>query len=295
MKQTLAPYEVILLDDASTDNSQEVIRSLLDTYPDIRYLPNSANSGNTFKQWEKGMREVREEYIWIAESDDFADPEFLSILVGQLERSPKASIAFCRSVLVDQGGMELVKFWGGDDWDWEKSCYRKGTEAVRGPFVSRNLIPNASSAVIRRSACLQAQPLDTSFVLCGDWKYYMQLLRVGDLLYEAQPLSYWRQHEHTVREKSALGRLVALEAYQILDWMRKNEKPDSQELKRAYHQFAYILYQDLIECPRELRPKLLRATWDALEQDPILPLRLVRFALGSARRKLSGTGDPAMA
>ena len=70
--QTYQDFEVILLDDCSTDES----RSVLGEYakdPRVRIEFNEKNSGSTFKQWNKGVRLARGEYIWIAESDDYAD------------------------------------------------------------------------------------------------------------------------------------------------------------------------------------------------------------------------------
>ena len=46
---------------------------------------NEVNSGSAFKQWNKGVRLATGKYVWIAESDDYADPHFLERLVPILE------------------------------------------------------------------------------------------------------------------------------------------------------------------------------------------------------------------
>src|SRR5260370_20691240 len=72
LRQTYQDFEVILLDDCSTDDS----RSILSSYAGdsrVRMEFNEVNSGSTFKQWNKGVRLARVEYVWIAESDDYAD------------------------------------------------------------------------------------------------------------------------------------------------------------------------------------------------------------------------------
>src|ERR1039457_1590707 len=82
--QTFQDFELILLDDCSTDES----RSILSQYggdPRVRIEFNVVNSGSTFKQWNKGVRLAREEYVWIAESDDYADERLLEKLVVRLE------------------------------------------------------------------------------------------------------------------------------------------------------------------------------------------------------------------
>jgi cellulose synthase/poly-beta-1,6-N-acetylglucosamine synthase-like glycosyltransferase len=84
--QTYQDFEVILLDDCSTDES----RSIIDEYardPRVRIEFNQKNSGNTFKQWNKGVKLARGEYVWVAESD--ACP-----LNSGPERSTNAKSAF---------------------------------------------------------------------------------------------------------------------------------------------------------------------------------------------------------
>src|SRR5437868_456309 len=68
--QTYQDFELILMDDCSTDES----RSIIEEYARearIRIELNEENSGSTFKQWNKGVRLARGEYVWIAESDDY--------------------------------------------------------------------------------------------------------------------------------------------------------------------------------------------------------------------------------
>jgi glycosyltransferase involved in cell wall biosynthesis len=94
--QTYQDFELILLDDCSSDES----RSLLSEYagdPRVRIEFNEVNSGSPFKQWNKGVRLARGQYVWIAESDDYADKRLLERLVAQLFRSQElySPIADC--------------------------------------------------------------------------------------------------------------------------------------------------------------------------------------------------------
>jgi glycosyltransferase involved in cell wall biosynthesis len=78
LNQTFRDFEVILLDDCSTDNSREIIESYRghEKISQIEY--NEVNSGSTFIQWKKGLDLAQGDWIWIAESDDVASNEFLS-------------------------------------------------------------------------------------------------------------------------------------------------------------------------------------------------------------------------
>src|SRR3954454_23268459 len=87
--QTFGDFEVLFLDDASSDGSRAVFEAhAASSDPRVRALFNESNSGSTFKQWNRGLREARGEYVWIAESDDYADQSLLAELVECLDAHP---------------------------------------------------------------------------------------------------------------------------------------------------------------------------------------------------------------
>src|SRR5262245_48768001 len=100
LAQTWPDFELILLDDCSTDSSRETLQSYAGD-PRVRVEFNERNSG-TFAQWNKGVRMARGRYIWIAESDDYADATFLERLVGVLEADPAITLAYCHSWSVEE-------------------------------------------------------------------------------------------------------------------------------------------------------------------------------------------------
>ncbi|HWI86885.1 MAG TPA: glycosyltransferase family A protein, partial [Sphingomonas sp.] len=75
LAQTFADYELLILDDKSTDDSLAVIEPYLDGVR-VRLECNSVNSGGPYRQWNKGLALTSGDYVWIAESDDYADPSF---------------------------------------------------------------------------------------------------------------------------------------------------------------------------------------------------------------------------
>ena len=101
LEQTYRDFEVIILDDCSPDDSREIIETYRTREKIAHIVYNERNSGSTFMQWQKGFDLAQGEYIWIAESDDFADPGFLSSCVEQLENEPSCTLAYTESRLVD--------------------------------------------------------------------------------------------------------------------------------------------------------------------------------------------------
>ena len=90
LAQSYPDFEVVLLDDCSTDGSREVIERYRN-HPRIKQIVyNDRNGGSAFAQWRKGFALTQGEYIWIAESDDYADPAFLERCVRSSMPIPRA-------------------------------------------------------------------------------------------------------------------------------------------------------------------------------------------------------------
>ncbi|MES2531723.1 MAG: glycosyltransferase family A protein, partial [Pseudomonadota bacterium] len=200
-RQDYPNFEVILLDDASSDDSVGVLREYADRHAANTSLHvNAKNSGGVFHQWKKGLALARGDLIWIAESDDYCDPTHLSELV-RFFRNEAVMLAFCRSEFVrgDEGKTE---------WSTDEALADCLGAVVRQPFVQsahrlvnhgwgkKNLVVNASSAVFRHPGALPLLDDEawTRLRLCGDWIFYLHLIRGGLVGYTPNTTNYYRQH-----------------------------------------------------------------------------------------------------
>jgi glycosyltransferase involved in cell wall biosynthesis len=222
LRQTFRDFELILLDDCSTDDS----RSILSQYgvdPRVRIEFNEANSGSTFKQWNKGVRLARGEYVWIAESDDYADERLLGRLVAVLDADPTVMFAYCRSWRVTEDDQKN----GFSDWyfhyldpaRWTADFFAEGAEECRNYFVYANPVPNSSAVVFRRARYERVGGPDETLRLCGDWKLWAAMALQGRIAYLSEPLNYHRSHGASVRSKSLQGRLDVVERLQVIRWI----------------------------------------------------------------------------
>lgn len=153
--QDYGNYEVLILDDASTDESLSIIGKYKQ-HEKVKICINENNSGSVFSQWQKGISLSESDYIWIAESDDCADPRFLSTLVEILESNPRVVLAYCQSHYVDAEGKIFgnAKVWTDDlDEDrWGSDFLNTGCEENKYYLSVKNTILNASAVVFERSA-----------------------------------------------------------------------------------------------------------------------------------------------
>ena len=80
--QTYPIFEIIALDDASSDDSiDELERVREQTGRHFRVVSNDRNSGSAFHQWAKACELARGDFLWIAEADDLSEPEFLEEVI----------------------------------------------------------------------------------------------------------------------------------------------------------------------------------------------------------------------
>ena len=148
--------EIILLDDASTDNSRAILQKFSSEESRARFIPNTQNSGSTFKQWRKGLSQARGKYVWVAESDDAAEPAFLETLVEKLEANPGLSLAYCQLQMVSPNGEKLgtpEEPWLSeiDPLRWKTDFVNDGIDEIRRSLVVKNTILNASGVVFRNA------------------------------------------------------------------------------------------------------------------------------------------------
>jgi glycosyltransferase involved in cell wall biosynthesis len=187
--------EVILLDDASTDES----RTILNEYaarPEVKHVVlNDANSGNTFIQWEKGLSLATGDYIWIAESDDVADSRLVSRLVSALEQSD-AMIAFAHSEWIDERGVVIPR---NCDKQWSEDFVMDGVSFIKKYLLGYSHICNASAVLFRRSALSGVDMQHVQqYSASGDRLFWIALALQGKVTYIAEPLNRFRQHTHKV-------------------------------------------------------------------------------------------------
>ena len=247
LAQTFADFELILLDDCSTDNSREII-STYENHTSVKEIVfNKTNSGSSFIQWNKGMNLCTGEYIWIAESDDVAHKDFLATLVAVLDANKSVSVAYTQSYNIDEDGT-IKGTWNKltdklNAQKWQYDFIESGTEEVKKYMVYRNVIPNASAVLFRKSVKEKTGGPDETYKLNGDWNFWIKLLIGSDVAYKAKCLNYFRMHKENVRSKSEKEGLNYYEYTRIIEDVFSRIQFSSAEKKdiiNYFHsQFSY--------------------------------------------------------
>lgn len=219
LAQDYANIELILLDDCSTDGSADILQEY-NGHPKVKgIVVNAVNSGSTFAQWKKGLSMAVGEYVWIAESDDSASPEFLSTMVDALESHPEAAMAFAGSVMIDADGKEIE----GMDWDrWPEETDGTALEMASHELIASHLlftnrIYNASQVLMKRSVIPVITDRQTHMRYCGDWMFWVDLLAgAKSAVMVCRKLNCFRQHSLKVSPVASKAGLYFTEGLPVM-------------------------------------------------------------------------------
>ena len=213
-RQRYPIYELIILDDASTDIGVASIREILsDARREARLVVNEKNSGSAFHQWIKGADLARGDYLWIAEADDASNARFLSELMPRVDG--RVVLGYADSRQINQEGTLLAEdyqyYYGTVDTRRFHSDFRMAGRDFVGQYLSaKNLILNVSGTVIRREDfCRVAEECREKILgmkVAGDWYFYVKLLARADadVVFVRAPLNTHRRHEGSIT--SSLGK-----------------------------------------------------------------------------------------
>lgn len=172
-----------------------------ENHPKVAHcIRNESNSGSPFKQWKKGMDLAKYDWIWVAESDDFSELDFLNFMTSNL--TDDILISFSNSIDVNESGEQYfnpVRLF--PDWGYEileSSFLMKGKTFIHQFLRYKNYLNNASSVIFRKPSEFPDEVINMKY--SGDWYFWIYLLKNnGEIQYLNNKLNYFRYHNATTR------------------------------------------------------------------------------------------------
>lgn len=109
LAQTYADIEILVVDNASTDSTPDIVQRYAERDPRIRYVRNPENIG-AGRNFKRCVELARTEYFRWQSADDLSAPTFVERCVAVLDREPDVIQAYPRTILIDDNGAELSKY-----------------------------------------------------------------------------------------------------------------------------------------------------------------------------------------
>lgn len=247
LNQTYQDFELILLDDCSKDGSRDILNSYRNDPHVSRLIYNETNSGSAFHQWKRGIELAQGEWIWIAESDDYAEPSFLRRLMAEVQKTPDCVLAYADTWWVDQQGQKL--------WDTphsDKVNIYNGHDFIRQKLSVCNSIANVSECIFRRDKFRPAESHRYEHMrLCGDWFVYILLAEQGKVIEVEEPLNYYRQHNGNISSDAEHCGLTFLEGADVLEYMIEHCEIKNDDFARGWGKM-WVQYERKYDFPPEV-------------------------------------------
>lgn len=215
LNQTFQDFELIILDDQSTDDSKRVIESYRNHPKVTLIMYNEANSGSTFKQWDKGIYLAKSDWVWIAESDDWCEPTLLAELYENATKSSGCVLSYCQSIMFENNSI----LWTSGAKQLAETI--DGRAFVLQHMLKGNAVFNASMCIFRRDTYSKVGKEFTEYKLSGDWIFWVEVALQGTVFISGKTLNYFRKHPQDVSSAAFVRGLIYVEYFKVVAHFEK--------------------------------------------------------------------------
>ncbi|HRY63382.1 MAG TPA: glycosyltransferase [Patescibacteria group bacterium] len=191
LNQTLADFEFIIIDDASTDETQKIIKEYAAKDTRIKLISNPINLGLT-KSLNIGLNQAQGEYIARLDADDLSEPERLQKQYDFMEAQPEYALVGSWVKIIDQDGQELAEKKPPPD-----------TKLIKFSFIFGKPCLWHSSIFFRRDKIAQIGNYNEEYKYSQDLNLYVRLLKKGKITNVPEFLTKHRLHADSIGRKNS--------------------------------------------------------------------------------------------
>lgn len=193
MLQDYENLEIVILDNASVDTTEDVVSAVSQGDARVRYLRNETNLGMA-GNFNACIASARGDFIKFLCADDLLEPSCVTEMVNAFEQNPEATLVASARLLVDE---ELAPL--GVSRFSRRARWVDAAAAIRNCFFRGNLIGEPTAVMFRREDALRGFRDDYRQLM--DLEMWMYLLQSGGMVYIDHPLCRVRRHPHQATQK----------------------------------------------------------------------------------------------
>jgi len=226
LAQTYKNFELIIIDDGSTDSTKKIVKSYNDSR--IKYFYQKNSGQNSAKN--NGLLAAKGKYITILDSDDVILPKKLELQVNALEKNHLSAVVYGGIILIDSNSNEIGK---------QKLKIHSGN--VLKELLFTNFLYNGSNALFKRECIEKTGLFDESVKRMTDWDLYLRISLYFNFICIQADLLKYRVHNENMScgyQKYEKNGKIILE--------RIFSNPDFPKSLRRYKNKAYALRERYI-------------------------------------------------
>ncbi len=208
--QTYGDYELLVVDDGSSDETLEIAHGFRD--PRMVVHRNPARWGLP-GNWNRSLELARGELVKLVFQDDTLAPSALEKLVAALDRPSRPDLSFCRREIRHEGSLGAAPVLGDAYMRYLDAFYASAASDVAGQDLvldwvrvgrplATNVVGEPSFVLLRAQAARAAGGFDTRYAQLSDWDLWLRLGRQAPLAFVDESLGLFRIHETAVSAKN---------------------------------------------------------------------------------------------
>ncbi len=255
LKQTFTDFELIIINDGSTDSTPEIINSINDERIKVFSF---ANSGLACSR-NRGIDLAKGEYISFLDADDLWTSNKLELQLKALQKNPEAKVAYSWVDYIDENGSFL---YPGNHVSFSGNVYEQ--------LLLTNFIENGSNVLIKMDAIQKVGNFDTSLIASEDWEFFLRLGRYYHFVVVPLPQILYRQITASMSSKILQQETQCLK---VINRAFENSSPSLQKLKpkSIANLYTYLTFKALQGNPTRQKSLIAaRFLWTALKNNPLL-------------------------
>ena len=234
ISQTYPSTEIIVVDDASSDDTPEIVRGIAREVPNIRLVTLQRNVGASEAR-NIGVQHASSDLIAFLDSDDIWYPDKLKKQIAEFLIRKKVVAVFSGSRVIYP--------------DRSFSHIPPGNITVTDLYYS-NKLSTTSSALISRSALLRVGGFDRQLPSCEDWDLFIRLAEIGEIRVVQEELIEFLNHSETRLSNTKSGILVGHEMVHNRIYDRISDPALLRKVRGSHHSTLADHFSSLIFEPR---------------------------------------------
>ncbi|MCL1471489.1 glycosyltransferase [Argonema antarcticum] len=260
LSQTFKDFELIVINDGSTDKTIEIISRIQDERLKVFSYPNAGLAASR----NRGISLAKGEYISFIDADDMWTPDKLEGQLKALQENPQAAVAYSWSDCIDESSK-----------NFRSGTYLTFNGDVYENLLLTNFVDNGSNALIRKEVFSEVGGFDESLKSGEDWDMWLRLAAKYHFVAVSKPQILYR-----ITASSMSANLVRMEAetMQVIAQAFDRAPASLQYLKPLTkgNIYKYLLFKALDLTPSRKRGlEGVRFLWYAVKYDPALLRRRV--------------------
>ena len=236
INQTFRNFEIIIVDDCSTDGSQELLKEYASVDCRIRLYLKDSNSGSYVNSTNYGASLATAPYLIFAQCDDYATLTQLDSLITARKQHPECKVVFSASALVNGVGKYICS-----DYNVRSNKFKKivgennviKSHQATELLLNECIIPNLGAALVDRSLFNEIGGLSNSYKVLADWDFWLECSLRTNFYYIQSTLNNFRQHDTTIRSTIKVE-MQLNELYNMYNkFMTKNNNLSVREINKS--------------------------------------------------------------